>query len=373
MNHKHLLFMGLLILISSCTMRVRVRTIVPATMETQALAESYDMAEDLAIFVHPTDLEKSMLIGANTFTGLATYDLEGQLLKHYPVGPIHRVDTRSDFKIGDETVHLVVASNWEENSLQVFKLDTSSMELTEINKEPIVSRVTEISGFCLYQNAEGLLYAFVTGREGWLEQWALLASGEKVRGELIRSFYVGPKCEGLVADDELGQLYITQRRRGIWKCAAEPDESQDIYLVDNFRNNSHIKKNLQGISLYYAPEGAGYLIVSSQGNDSYAVYRRQGRNTFLGSFKIGDGEVDGASESSGIAVTNLPLSSKFPKGLFIVQDAENQTDGLMDAQNFKMVDWEAIAQQYHAPLIIDTTYQKGQEEKTEILEMSQEP
>ena len=81
-------------------------------------------------------------------------------------------------------------------------------------------------------------------------------------------------------------------------------------------------------------------IGSSQGNNSYAVYRREGKNEPLGTFRIGSGGgIDGVSDTDGIDVCSFGLGRAFPHGLLIAQDGRNN-DG---NQNFKVVPFERIA------------------------------
>ena len=72
----------------------------------------------------------------------------------------------------------------------------------------------------------------------------------------------------------------------------------------------------------YRLEEATYLVVSSQGDNSYAVYDTTS-NAHLGSFRVGNHpQIDGTSETDGIAVSSVPLPG-FPHGLLVVQDGEN--------------------------------------------------
>jgi 3-phytase len=86
------------------------------------------------------------------------------------------------------------------------------------------------------------------------------------------------------------------------------------------------------------------VIVSNQGSDNYAVYRREGNNEFIGHFAIvadTNRGIDGASETDGIEVISTPLGPAFPHGVFVVQDGRNITP--RERQNFKLVPWERIA------------------------------
>jgi 3-phytase len=85
-------------------------------------------------------------------------------------------------------------------------------------------------------------------------------------------------------------------------------------------------------------------VLSNQGADNYAVYRREGDNAFVGIFHIvadaGRG-IDGVSETDGLDVTSAPLGARFPEGLLVVQDGRNLSP--RERQNFKYVSWREIA------------------------------
>lgn len=82
----------------------------------------------------------------------------------------------------------------------------------------------------------------------------------------------------------------------------------------------------------------GYLVASSQTDDSYAVYRREGDHVFVARFRIDMHSqigLDGASETDGLNVTSSNLGTLCSVGLLVVQDGRN----LMPAEreNFKLV------------------------------------
>ena len=61
---------------------------------------------------------------------------------------------------------------------------------------------------------------------------------------------------------------------------------------------------------------------------------------YLGSFRIvGDGRVDGASDTDGIDVVNIRVPGKFRQGLLVVQDGFNTNRTDVMNQNFKIVDF----------------------------------
>ena len=92
-----------------------------------------------------------------------------------------------------------------------------------------------------------------------------------------------------------------------------------------------------GLTIYYGPDSSGYLLASSQGDSTYAVYDRAGDNSYLGSFAVGGIEgIDPANESDGADIINVALGDTFPYGLLVVQDGFNlpavmvEDDGEMD-------------------------------------------
>src|SRR3546814_2649340 len=102
--------------------------------------------------------------------------------------------------------------------------------------------------------------------------------------------------------------------------------------------------DLEGISLYDLGGGKGYLVISSQGNNSYAVYDRQGANAYRGSFAVvadGAAGIDGISETDGLDVSSGNLGPGFEHGAMVAQDGRNVLPG--DTQNFKIVRWSDIA------------------------------
>jgi len=105
-----------------------------------------------------------------------------------------------------------------------------------------------------------------------------------------------------------------------------------------------LKADVEGVAIYRGKDGAGYLLVSNQGADNYAVYRREGDNDFIGFFSIVANDelgIDGASETDGLDVTAAPLGRRFPQGMLVVQDGRNITP--VGRQNFKLVPCEGVA------------------------------
>ena len=80
-----------------------------------------------------------------------------------------------------------------------------------------------------------------------------------------------------------------------------------------------------------------FIIVSSQGDNAYSVYRAND-DAYVGRFRIGAGSVGATEETDGIEVIVGDFGPAFPGGLFIAQDGFNPAS----AQNFKLVAWDDI-------------------------------
>jgi 3-phytase len=178
--------------------------------------------------------------------------------------------------------------------------------------------------------------------DGTIKQWKLIDRKGKVAIELVREIAVGSQAEGCAADDELGSLYVAEEDVGLWKYLAEPDGGTTRISIDDVEKGN-LTDDVEGVAIYYDKNGSGFLVVSNQGEDNYAIYRREGKNEYLGKFHVVANSargVDGASETDGLDVVSAPLGSEFPQGLLVVQDGRNLAP--TERQNFKYVSWADV-------------------------------
>jgi 3-phytase len=187
-----------------------------------------------------------------------------------------------------------------------------------------------------------------------------------------------PQVEGMVVDHAAEVLYLGQEQVGIWRLPlwrlfAKPtlvdmvrevgvpydrvwDADSGEYTCtlhwerDPGVGGRHLSADVEGLTIYDAGHGRGYLIASSQGDSTFAVYERGGGNGYLGGFVVGDGgAVDGAEHCDGAAVVSAPVGRAFPHGLLVVHDGENRPEVLdgdgapRENTNFKLVPWERVA------------------------------
>jgi 3-phytase len=341
-----LLIVGLLAFTTGCADRgpnesaAAIQGRVSASVETDPVPHDGDAADDPAIWVHPRDPARSVILGTDKRGGLALYDLAGTQLQYLPAGDVDNVDLRTGFPLGGRPVTIVTAGNRTDNSIGIYRLDEASRRLVEVAARTLHPGVATY-GSCMYHSRRtGRHYYVVTSKTGGVEQWELYERAAGVDGRRVRGFRLGSQTEGCVADDELGSLYVSEERRGIWKYGAEPDAGGSGTLVDRTSRAGHLSPDVEGVTIAHDALGGGFLIASSQGDSTFRVYRREAANQYVGAFKIqAGGEVDGVEHADGIDVTTTGLGGAFASGVFVAQDGRNRGGN----QNFKLVPWSEIA------------------------------
>ena len=83
-----------------------------------------------------------------------------------------------------------------------------------------------------------------------------------------------------MCDDERGTLYLSEENVGIWQFDAEPDAPVDGNLIARVGENG-LAADVEGLALYAARDGRGYLIASSQGNSTFKIFARDGDHAFI--------------------------------------------------------------------------------------------
>ncbi len=325
---------------------------VTADAETGAVQSPHaddDAADDMAIWINTSNPEKSLIIGTNKKGGVVVFDLEGAEKAFYPTGRINNIDVLYGFALGRDKIDLVGCTNRSDQSVDLFRLNPADGTLSDIAAGALqvdTHAVKDVYGFCFFHSKRsGKPYLFVSGKNGVVRQFELEAdAGQKIRLKLARQIAFDSQIEGMVADEDFGALYIGEEDKGIWKMPAEPGGGDRRTLLERSgENNPQIAYDVEGLTLYKINGSGGYLLASSQGNFSYAVFERGGNNRYLGSFKITDSQmVDGVEETDGIDATSTPLGPNYPKGIFVTQDGFNYKDKVLVRQNFKIVNWEKI-------------------------------
>ena len=318
---------------------------VKPAVQTEVVMSQGDAADDPAIWVHPQTPALSRVLGTNKQQGLEVYDLQGKRVQHLPVGRLNNVDVRPGFELGGRTVDLAVATNRDHNSLSVFSIDRATGTLQEAGE--IATPVTDIYGLCLFKAPSGEIYSFANDKDGTFVQHRLYTKGDKVEGELVRQFKVATQPEGCVADDRNQRLFLGEEDVAVWAVDARSD--QPATLTSVIKVGGPVHDDIEGMGLYQT-EKDNYLVISSQGNDSYVVVDAEPPYALRGAFRVGVNAaagIDGASETDGLEVTAANLGGAWSKGMLVVQDGRKRMPE--QAQNFKYIPWSEVAKALRLP------------------------
>ncbi|SOB87270.1 3-phytase [Sphingomonas guangdongensis] len=331
----------LLALLPGCT---RTRSHVPivsaptvtvtARAETAAVAtRNADAADDPAIWRNPDDPAASLIVGTDKRAGLYVYDLAGRQRSFVNAGRVNNVDLRDMGAAG-----IIVAASDRNDplaaKLALFRLDPATATLAPLGTVPVGAG--EAYGVCLYRQGDAL-HAFNVIKDGTIRQVAL-ALGATPSAQMVRTMKLATQSEGCVVDERTHRLYVAEEDAGLWRFDARAGGSTapvQVAAVDAHR----LHMDVEGVALAAIGTGnGGYLLVSSQGDNAYAVYRLSD-DGYVGRFRIAAGRLGSTEETDGIEVMTGDFGAAFPGGLFIAQDGHNQPR----AQNFKLVAWADIA------------------------------
>jgi 3-phytase len=305
---------------------------VTASGETAAVATANaDAADDPAIWRNPADPAASLIIGTDKKAGLYVYGLDGKVRDFADAGRVNNVD------VIDAGGRVIVAASDRNDKTQarvaLFSLDPATAKLTSLGS--VAAGAGEAYGLCLY--AGDALYAFVVLKDGTINQVALDLGGTTATGIIARTMKLGTQSEGCVVDPRTNRLYVAEEDVGVWRFdarASGPATPIKVAAVDG----KQLVADAEGVALALeGPDNGGYLVVSSQGDNAYAVYALVD-DRYVGRFRIASGTLGSTEETDGIALSTAGFGPAYPGGLFIAQDGDNAPK----AQNFKMVDWSKV-------------------------------
>ena len=307
--------------------------LVAASAETDPVDTAHDAADDPAIWRNAKDPAQSLVIGTDKKAGIHVYDMAGKRVSFTPAARLNNVDLR---EVGGRVI--AVASDRADVTqahVALFTLDTSTRRLVPMGRYPVGPG--EAYGMCLWTRAKDkALFGFVVLKDGRIDQVRIDLSGPSPVVTTVRSMKLGTQAEGCVVDDRTGTLYVAEEDVGLWRFAADPAAPATATPIARVDGKTLVA-DAEGLAL--APKGrtGGYLIVSSQGDSAYTVYRLPGV-TYAGRFRIGGGTIDGTSDTDGIELALGDFGPAYRQGLFVAQDGDNAPD----TQNFKYVSWAKV-------------------------------
>jgi 3-phytase len=307
---------------------------VAALAETDPVDTAADAADDPAIWRNRRNPADSLVIGTDKKAGIHVYALSGKRLSFTPAARLNNVDLREN---GGRAI--AAASDRADLSLAhvaLFTLDTVAKTLVPMGRYPVGPG--EAYGMCLWTRArDKALFGFVVMKDGRIDQVSIDAKpGATPVVRTVRSMKLGTQSEGCVVDDRTGLLYVAEEDVGLWRFDADPSAPTTAIPIAKV-DGTTLVADAEGLAI--APKGrsGGYLVVSSQGDNAYSLYRLSDM-AFAGRFRIGGGVIDGTSDTDGIDLMLGDFGPRFRHGILVAQDGDNAPE----TQNFKFVDWAAV-------------------------------
>jgi 3-phytase len=327
---------------------------VQPAVETESAG---DDADDPAIWIHPKDAARSLVIGTNKAAAprgaLVVYGLDGKVRQRIDgLDRPNNVDVEYGLKLGGRRADIAVVTERYQKRLRVFRIDEKTGMLEDVSSgggipvfEGRPGRGREPMGIGLYRRPrDGAVFAIVSPKEGplegYLEQYRLMDDGAgKVKGERVRAFgaFSGAgEIEAVAVDDELGYVYYADEDTGLRKYYADPDHPLAQKELALFGRTGYLG-NREGLALLPTGKGKGFLISTDQvkGNSRYLLYRREG----AAADPQDHGEVvavieGGADSTDGIEAVGRPLGAAFPRGLLVAMNSAGK--------NFFFYNWAGI-------------------------------
>lgn len=313
--------------------------VVQARVQTAPVAQHGDVADDPAIWRHPVDATRSQVLATDKKRGLAVYDLQGRERQFLPVGRINNVDLRQEVLLGGERMDIAAATQRDESTVLLWRISPDG-ELSELARLP--TGLNDIYGICLHRNPVGALEVFVNDKRGTFLQLRVERAAAGIVGTRQREFKLASQPEGCVADDEAGQLFVGEEKRGVWALPTDARSMAQPRLV--LPVGGLLQADVEGMGLYRGA-AQSWLVVSSQGNNSFVVLDAAPPYRVRGAFRVGmnlDAGIDGVSETDGLEVSSAAFGPGFERGLLVVQDGYKHLPG--GPQNFKYVAWDDVVE-----------------------------
>ena len=316
---------------------------VTAAFETPVMASEGDSADDPAIYIGPDG--NGFIAGTDKQSGLYIYNLDGSQREYMPVGTINNVDLREGFFYRGQSYVLLVASDDETNSIFSLLYNPRTDKFLTPEGSRLQTEGVSPYGICLGEPVKDKFEVGVTTKVGVFAQYRIAEDQGAITLTKSREFSTGTQTEGCAFDDRTSSLYLAVELGALEHYPASSEAAPvktEIARVQNYG----LKADLEGVTVYERGANTGYLIVSSQGNNSYGVFALPSYE-YAGRFEVVNGSVDGTSTTDGIAATGSS-TARFPKGFLVVQDDMDNTSPLSDnfkKQNFKIIDWRDIEAQ----------------------------
>lgn len=334
-------------LLSSCSLTGSVApgnppALVQAVAETRVTTDNAVDADDPELWADARDPSRALVFATDKTDGLYVHNLDGSVRQFLPDGPLNNVDLRTGFVVNDSPMVLVAASDRARFGIRTYLLDPQSLTTTPFGFIPI--DLGEPYGMCVGR-LDGQVYLFVNNKEGVIAQIRVDAGAEGAVGTVVRRLKVASQPEGCVVDDEAHALYVGEEDVAVWRFALDAAEPQPVAIAR--ADGRRIVADIEGLAIM-RDAGHKYLVVSSQGDNAYAIYRiENGEHVYVGRMAVEAGAViDGVTGTDGLSAWSGPIGP-YPRGLLAMHDEDDSP--LRGQQNFKFVDWRDIRRIFSLP------------------------
>ncbi|HET9239683.1 MAG TPA: phytase [Oligoflexus sp.] len=356
--------------------------VLDATTETAPIPAGFSDSDDAAVWAHPRDPKKSIILGTSKYDeggqgGLGVYALDGQELQFFSGSKLNSVDILNN---------LAVATNRSDNALDLYRIQDGRVSfLKRAYLLDAQGQSFEPYGLCLAPGDDESVRIYLPTKTGVLYEYSLnkkkklalkntydlaavvtpeqdarmqsvvtketIAEGEEEELEenLAERFIL----EGCVHDPRSGMLYIGMENLGIWRLKAKALELvipvQGSWTdLDSWAKPGvpRVTDDIEGMDIV-SHKGRSYLLFSSQGLSEFTLYDLD-RLNWMGNFKIRLNAKDPVSLTDGLAIQGGNLGPRYPKGVLVVHDDENtDKDGNTQPANYKIVSlkklWDIFA------------------------------
>ena len=340
---------------------------VPAAlMPVRATGTVQHDPDDAAIWVHPTDPGRSLVLTTDKVAaegGLHVFGLDGQL--RHRVTPLDRpnnVDVEYGLATPAGRVDVAVVTERLQHRLRIFSLPTDGSAMQDLAPaglpvlEGQLEDAAEPMGIAIYKRPhDGAVFAVVAPKTGgaanYLWQYRLTIDSQGPSAKLVRRFGafsgLGPEpgeageIEAVAVDDELGFVYYADERYGIRKWHADPDHPDAARELAVLGREGYLGDR-EGLALYQGDNGSGYLVSSDQVADGtrLMIYPRSGGPGGAHDQPLLRIVATPSDETDGLDISSRTLPG-FAGGLLVMMNST--------PRNFLMYAWADVAARLPAP------------------------
>ncbi|GAA5225470.1 phytase [Membranihabitans marinus] len=311
-----------------CSNEVETRHNIEPTLITEAVPHDTD---DPAIWIHPSDIGQSLVIGTDKEIGGGVYSfgLDGKIIDSLSLKKVNypnNVDLLTQIKTVHDTTDIIAFTERESHRVRIYSYP--SLKAMDGGGFPVFENQTIDSlkrpmGIAFYRNPRTEeSYFFVSRKHGndgaYIYQYKIHTDTIPFSVEKVRAFggFSGEpsEIEALMVDNYHEYLYYSDEAFGIRKYYADPSKGDaEINII----GKTGFTEDREGIALWPTDKkGNGYIIVSNQQDNSFNVYNRRSPHEFIGNLSLSTTETDGCD------LYPDSLNAQFPNGIFIAMSEE---------------------------------------------------